>query len=141
MATRSGLIPAAFAAAGISRSRSKGKQEMEINARNYHDPDIQLNELKLAVSRMPAGAALRPHFDFLFGYIAALQEEALDADSKVNDIHDLNATIGVAHSAIEKALTEHGETGPWAFEDAVTKLIEVAEKNAQPNTELMAVRL
>lgn len=48
---------------------------MEINGRNYHDPEIQLREIKLAVSRLPAESSLRPHFDFLIGLLDVQSEE------------------------------------------------------------------
>jgi|ERR1051326_1800661 hypothetical protein len=115
---------------------------MEINGKYYHDPDIQLRELKIAVDRLPFDAALRPHFDFLFGYIAALQDEIIEHERLGERLNDSQTRLGVAHLAVENAVQTLGEDAGDNFEDAVTKLIELAQKKAEPvERELMAVRL
>lgn len=99
---------------------------MEINGKHYHDPNIQLKEMRLAVDRLPFSATIRPHFDFLFGYIDVLQQGGKEAEEGQAKVEELEEEIEEALSDIEGALIELGEKPPEGFKEALAALIESA---------------
>lgn len=100
---------------------------MEINGKHYHDPRIQLKELKLAVDRSPFDEPLRPHFDFLFGYIDVLQERDDQSEADREKVDHLDAAMDEAKESIDSALRELGEDAPDDFTKALESLIEYAK--------------
>jgi hypothetical protein len=95
---------------------------MEINGKHYHDPAIQLREIELAVSRLPIDSTLRPHFEFLIGYIAAQNDELrsledmtvkaieeLELEEGSNREEDLEALIAFARASTFRVVAENKE--------------------------------
>jgi hypothetical protein len=112
---------------------------MIINGCFYGEERVHqaMDDLELAVSRMPLSSPLRPTFDFVIGYINAIEQEIEDKESRHDELDEANTTIANAVSAIEKATNEsfHG------LEEAVARLIELYQAKQQSLTELEAVRL
>jgi hypothetical protein len=99
-----------------------------------------LSDLKLAVSRLPADAPLRPHFDFLLGLLDAIEVEAEEQEDSAHKLNVALDDLSEARSATQKALEGLGEIAPDDFDEALIKLIELAQKNGARTRELYAVR-
>jgi hypothetical protein len=119
---------------------------MEINGKFYHDPAIQLKEIDIAVSRLPSDSPLRPYFEFLIGYVNALNDEMdLDGDTR-EELNTANNMIEAAEAAIDGALDELGVEGGSDFENGLARLIDFAMKKAEQRDagdlkELLAVQV
>jgi hypothetical protein len=116
---------------------------MMINGCFYGDERVCqfLDDLELAVTRMPAGDPLRAQFEFLFGYIDTLDAEEqaqYDLNHRLNDaLEDLSE----CKSAVNKALATLGLPEQDGLDDAVISLIEYAQKKPASIRALESVRV
>lgn len=117
---------------------------MNINGCFYDDARVELalHELEIAVYRhLKPEAPLRRQFDFLFGLIIALIDEAEGRDDKQDEINTLRERIDAVRSAVERGLENLGESAPDDLDDSVIRLIELAQTRQESTSELTSAGL